>query len=89
MFIQSYFRQSFDAILEDVPVAETIFECYTINFKTIIFQRSKYYVSTTLLTKLKVASNMADLISTIHSDSTLNGSQLAKLKKSIPPMLLP
>ena len=38
--------------------------------KTTIYQRPKYYVSTTLL---KVASNMADPISSIiHSDSTLN-----------------
>ena len=59
-------RKSFDATLEDVSIAETIVECKTIDLKTTIFQRSKYYVSTTLLTSTdqvkKIASNMVDPI---------------------------
>ena len=67
----SYFQQNFDAILEDVSAAETIVGCKTINLKITIFQRSKYYACTTLLTRFKVASNMADRNNIIHSDSTL------------------
>ena len=53
-----------DAISEDVPGGETIVECYNINFKTTIFQRSKYYGSPTRarIIRLKFASSMADPI---------------------------
>ena len=57
--------------MEDVSGAETIVECYIINFKTTIFQRSKYYDSPTRVTRLKVESNMADPINIRHKDSTL------------------
>ena len=39
--------------------------------KTTIFQRSKYYDSPTRATRLKVASNMADLIGIRHCRYTL------------------
>ena len=57
-------------------VAEATVEYWAVNLKTTVFQRSKYYVITTLLTRLKIASNMADPISIIRSDSTLKASQL-------------
>ena len=57
------FWQSIYAILEDVSVAETLVECYTINLKTTIFQRSKNDGSPTRETRLKVAPNMVDPIS--------------------------
>ena len=70
-FFKSYFWQRIDAILEDVSGDEAVVECLTINFKTTIFHHSKYYGSPTRVTKLKVASNMADPISFKISDSTL------------------
>ena len=57
------FWQSVDAIMEDVPVTETIVWCQNIDLKTIIFQCSKNYGSPTRVTRLKVAPNMADPIS--------------------------
>ena len=57
------FWQSVDAILEDVPVTETIVWCKNIDSKTIIFQCSKNYGTPTRVTRLKVAPNMADPIS--------------------------
>ena len=53
----------FDAILEDVSVAETIVECKTINLKNTIFHRFKYYGSPTRVARLKVLSNITDPIS--------------------------
>ena len=41
------FWQSVDAILEDVPVTDTIVWCEHIDLKTIIFQWSKNYGSPT------------------------------------------
>ena len=52
-----FFLNIFDAILEDVSVAETI------DAKTTIFHCSKHYGSPTCVTRLKVAPNMADPIS--------------------------
>ena len=52
-----YFWQSVDAILEDVPVTEK--NCLML----IIFQCSKNNDSPTGVTRLKVASDMADPIS--------------------------
>ena len=59
----NHFWQSVNAILEDVSVTKTIVLCLTIILKTIIFQYSKNYGSPTPVTRLKVASNMADPIS--------------------------
>ena len=59
----NHFWQSVDAILEDVPVTETIVWCLTNNLKPIIFQGSKNYGSPTRVTRLKFALNMADPIS--------------------------
>ena len=56
----SNFWQSVDAILEDVSVTETIVWCLSINLKAFIFQCSKKYGTLTLVTRLKVAPNMAD-----------------------------
>ena len=56
----SQFWQSVDAILEDVSVAETIVQCWTITFQTIIIQCSKITIAP--VTRLKVAPNMADPI---------------------------
>ena len=39
----------------------------TINFQTIIFQRSKNYGSPTLVTRMKIAPNIADPTSMQHS----------------------
>ena len=66
------FWQSLDAILEDVSVTEAIVWCYNINSKTIIFQCSKNYGTPTRVTKLKVASNMADPISLNENLRSLN-----------------
>ena len=52
----NHFWQSVDAILEDASVTETSVE-------TIVFHCSQNYVSPTGVTRLKVAPNMADLIS--------------------------
>ena len=57
------FWQSADAILEYVSVTKTIVWCLNINSKTIIFQCSKSYGSSTRVTRLKVAPNIADPIS--------------------------
>ena len=57
------FWQSVDAILEDFSVTETIVWCKNINIKTTIFQCSTKYGSSTRVTGLKVALNMADPIS--------------------------
>ena len=59
----NHFWQSVDAILEDVSVIETIVWWHIINIKTTIFKCSKHYGSPTLVTRLKVAPNMADPIS--------------------------
>ena len=58
-----HFWQRFEAILEDVPVTETIVWCLTIKLKTIIFQCSKNYSSLTRVTRLKIAPNMTNPIS--------------------------
>ena len=63
------FWQCFDVILEGVSVAQTSIEWLTIHLKATILQRSKYYGSPTPVTKLNVASNMADIR---HSDSIIN-----------------
>ena len=63
-FFINFFWQRVDAILEDVPVAKIIFLCLTINLKVIIFRVfKKNYGTATLVTRLKVAPNMADPIS--------------------------
>ena len=62
-FFNKHFWQRFDAILEDISVAEIIVQCKTIILKTITFQCAKNYGSQTLVTKLKIAPNMADPIS--------------------------
>ena len=59
----NHFWQSVDAILEDVPVTETIVWWWNIDFKTITFQCPQNEGSSTLVTRLKVELNMADLIS--------------------------
>ena len=59
----NHFWQSVDAILEDISGTETIVWWITINLKTIIFQCSKTYSSLTRVTRLKVAPNMTDPIS--------------------------
>ena len=41
----NHFWQSVGAILEDVPVTETIIWCWNIDLKTIIFQYTKNYGS--------------------------------------------
>ena len=68
----NYFWQSVDAILEDVPTAKTIVWCYTINQKTFIFQCSKNYGigNPTLVTKFKVAENMAESNSRMKKNLT-------------------
>ena len=48
--MDNHFWQSVDAILEDVPVTETIVWYLTINLKTIIFQCSKNYNMSTRVT---------------------------------------
>ena len=58
------FLQSIDASLEDVSVAETILWCWTIVFQITIFQCFKNNGSLTCVTRLKVATNMVDSIST-------------------------
>ena len=58
----NHFWQRVDAILEDV-LAQIIVQCSTINLKIIIFQYSKNYGTLTLVTRLKIAPNMADPIS--------------------------
>ena len=62
-FFNNHFWQRVDTILEDVSVAEVIGLYWTINLKTIIFQCSKNFGNPTLVTRLKVAPNMADPIS--------------------------
>ena len=57
------FRQSVNAILEYVSVTETIVWCQNINSKTIIFQCYQNSGTSKRVIKLKVAANMADLIS--------------------------
>ena len=57
------------------------------DYHRLVFQN---YGSPTCVTTLKVALNMADLISIrYHSDSRLNGLQQAKMKKYIPDMSVP
>ena len=58
----NHFWQSVDAISEDVPVTEIIVWWLNINLKTLIFQCSKNYGSPTRVTRLKVASNIANPI---------------------------
>ena len=57
------FWESVDPILKDVSVTKVIFGCLSINWKTIFFHSSNIYGSTTRVTRLKVAPNMADPIS--------------------------
>ena len=59
----NHFRQSVDAILEDVSVKKNNYLMLNCIIKTIIFQCSKNYVSPTCVTRLKVEPNMADPIS--------------------------
>ena len=58
----NHFWQRFDAILDDVSLAKTMLN-YWFELKTVVFQRSKIYGTPTLVTRLKVAPNMADPIS--------------------------
>ena len=57
------FWQSVDAILKDFSVTKTIVWCQIINLNTYTFQCSKNYGSPTRVTRLKVAPNIAYLIS--------------------------
>ena len=57
--------------MQDVSVAETIVQWYTIYFQTTIFQCSKNFGSPTSVTRLKIAPNMADPTSMKHSVSSL------------------
>ena len=62
MLAVDHFWQSVDAILEDVPVIDTISDV-NYQFETIIFRCSKNDGSPTRVTRLKVAPNMVDSIS--------------------------
>ena len=66
--LSHHFRQSFDAILDEVSVTQTIIWSQTIDLKTIIFQCCKYYdtCSLTRVTCLKLhqaSLTMSDLLS--------------------------
>ena len=71
-FFYNHFKQIFDAILKNVSIAEIIVKYVTNNLKTIIFQCAKHYSTPTLVTRLKVAPNMADQIWSQRDNRSLN-----------------